>query len=97
MSGDPSPAAFRIRLLRPDGASFLCAANQTLLDAALQNRVAVPYGCGIGRCTACRARVVEGSFKRMDTLVNKRAPAPDVVYACCTKPLSDLALSYAQV
>ncbi|MBA2672402.1 2Fe-2S iron-sulfur cluster binding domain-containing protein [Ramlibacter sp.] len=97
MNEAPASAAFRIRLLRPDGASFLCAANQTLLDAALQSRVAVPYGCGVGRCTACRARAVEGSFKRLDTLVNKRAPAPDVVYPCCTKPLSDMALSYAEV
>lgn len=88
------PSSFRIRILRPQTASFLCRADQTLLDGALQSGVAMPYGCGVGRCAVCRAQVVEGEFRRMDTVVNKRAPAPDVVYPCCAKPLTDLALDY---
>jgi hypothetical protein len=29
--------------------------------------------------------------------VNKRVPKPDIIYACCTRPLTDLLLSYSDL
>lgn len=89
--------AFTIKILRPDSQAFLCRADQTLLDGALQSGVVVPYGCGVGKCASCKTRVVDGRFRRLETPVNKRLAKPDIVYLCCTRPLTDLLLTYSDL
>lgn len=86
--------AFTITVLRQQRESFVCRADQTLLDGALQRGVALPYGCGAGKCALCRAGVEQGQFLRLETPVNKRLAHPGTVFLCCTRPLSDLVLSY---
>lgn len=39
------------------------AANKTLLDAALQQKIEVPYSCQGGVCCSCIAKVTDGSAK----------------------------------
>jgi len=89
--------AFTIEIVGPDSRVFLCSANQTLLDGALQSGVAVPYGCGVGKCATCKVRVVDGQFWRLETPVNKRVKRHDIVFACCTWPLTDLVLAYSDL
>lgn len=39
---------------------FVVAPGQTLLEAAMQQRVDLPFSCTVGGCGACRVRLVEG-------------------------------------
>jgi ferredoxin len=89
--------AFTIKILGPDGRVFSCRTDQTLLDGAMQSGVAVPYGCGVGKCAICKVRVVDGQFRRLKTPVNERRAKPDILYVCCTQPLSDLVLTYSSL
>lgn len=42
------------------GKSFLQAESQTILDAAAQSGVALPYSCKTGRCSTCKCKVLQG-------------------------------------
>lgn len=54
-------ATHRIHLL-PNGLGFDCAADETLLDAALRQGVLLPHQCKTGTCGSCRATdTVDGS------------------------------------
>jgi len=46
--------------------SFSAAADQSLLDAALQAGLKLPHGCRSGNCGSCRARLQQGSIRYPD-------------------------------
>lgn len=52
----------RIRIL-PSGHEFTAAADESLLDAALQQGHVLPYGCRNGTCATCIGRVVAGEVR----------------------------------
>ena len=52
-------AVFNVTL-DPQGPAFLAGPDESILDAALRQSVALPYGCRNGACGACRGRVVAG-------------------------------------
>ena len=57
-----------------------------LLDAALMNGIDLPHDCRSGYCDTCRVRVVSGRCLAGAT------EDPDIVHACQTRVLSDLAV-----
>ena len=46
--------------LEPQGPAFLAGPDESILDAALRQGVALSYGCRNGACGACRGRVIAG-------------------------------------
>jgi propane monooxygenase reductase subunit len=44
----------------PAGLTFLCGENETILDAGLRQRVALPNSCRNGGCGTCKARICTG-------------------------------------
>ena len=48
-----------IRLV-DDHLEFTCNDDQTLLDAALEQGIALPYGCRNGLCGSCKAELIAG-------------------------------------
>ena len=46
--------------LDPAGPVFPAGPDESILDAALRQGVALPYGCRNGACGACRGRVLDG-------------------------------------
>ena len=72
--------------------------GQSLLDAALENSLDVPYACKAGVCSTCRAKVVEGE---VEMLTNHALEDYEVrqgyVLTCQCFPLADrLVVSYDQ-
>ena len=49
--------------LENTGQSFTADENKSLLDAALQAGIALPYGCRGGRCGDCMGRVLSGEIR----------------------------------
>jgi ferredoxin-NADP reductase len=64
--------------------------NQTILQAALQNNIALPYSCRAGICSACTAKCVSG---KVDMAVNDVLTDLDLshglVLTCTGHPVSD--------
>jgi CDP-4-dehydro-6-deoxyglucose reductase len=81
--------------LQPSGHSFAAEADTTLLAAALDAGIHLPYGCRNGACGACKAKVVAGSIDHgaaQDHALTVEDRALGLALTCCAKPLTDLTL-----
>lgn len=86
--------------LKPSGHAFQASADTTLLQAALDAGLTLPYGCRDGACGTCKAKVIEGHVDHGKAqehslpLVERDAGH---VLTCCAKPLSDIVLEVREV
>ena len=66
----PRPtAASRVTVLvEPSGHRFTVNQGETVLEAALRQGIALPYGCRSGSCGSCRGKVIEGEVAYRDEL-----------------------------
>ena len=73
--------------------AFDCPAGQSVLDAALQAGIALPYSCRKGVCGSCVGRVAAGEVAGVHgaSLVNETC-LPGQVLLCVCAPQSDLVL-----
>jgi len=64
--------------------------NQSILQAALQNNIALPYSCRVGDCSTCSARCKSG---KVDMVKNNVLTDADLakgwILTCTGHPLSD--------
>ncbi len=86
--------------LRPSGHSFGVADGVTILEAALDAGINLPYGCKNGACGACKGKVLAGEVD-LGGAQDGALPADERVAGmalfCCAKPLSDLTLEVREV
>ncbi len=90
---------FRITL-QPSGHSFETDGSDTVLQAALDAGLTLPYGCRNGACGACKGKVVEGLVdhgQAQDTALPTSDRAAGMTLFCCARPLSDLVLEVREV
>ncbi|MBZ0133296.1 MAG: CDP-6-deoxy-delta-3,4-glucoseen reductase [Rhodocyclaceae bacterium] len=74
--------------------------GNTLLRAALDAGINLPYGCRNGACGACKGRVVSGQFDRGDYAegaLSEAEVARGYALFCCARPLSDLVIACREV
>lgn len=86
--------------LQPGGQSFPADADTTLLQAALDAGLMVPYGCRDGACGACKARVTQGSVDHghapFTTLPETEREA-GMALMCCARAKTDLEMEVRDV
>jgi CDP-4-dehydro-6-deoxyglucose reductase, E3 len=84
----------------PSGHSYLAAADQTLLQSALDAGLTVPYGCRNGACGSCKSKVLTGRVDA-DGMAAQALGVEDLAAGmtllCCAKPLSDVTLEVHEV
>lgn len=74
--------------------------GNTLLRAALEAGINLPYGCRNGACGACKGRVVSGQVDRGDYAegaLSEAEVARGYALFCCARPLSDLVIACREV
>ncbi|MBI5107686.1 MAG: CDP-6-deoxy-delta-3,4-glucoseen reductase [Rhodocyclales bacterium] len=94
-----SAAPFRITL-KPSGHSFETDGSDTVLQAAIDAGLTLPYGCRNGACGACKGKVLEGLVdhgQAQDTALPTSDRAAGMTLFCCARPLSDLVLEVREV
>jgi len=85
--------------LQPSGHVFT-AADATLLDAALDAGIHLPYGCKNGACGACKGKVLAGQVDHgaaQENALSADERAAGMALFCCAKPLSDLTLEVKEI
>ncbi len=86
--------AFKVTLL-PSGHSFEASTDATLLAAALDAGIHLPYGCRNGACGACKGKLVAGRVDHggaQEHALPEEERAAGLLLTCCARPLSDLTL-----
>jgi ring-1,2-phenylacetyl-CoA epoxidase subunit PaaE len=74
-------------------------ANKTILDAALNQKIDVPYSCQGGVCCSCIAKITEGSaVMENNQILTDEEIAEGLVLTCQAKPTSNkLVVNYDDV
>jgi len=79
--------------LQPSKRQFGVADDQTILDAALDAGILLPYGCKGGVCGACKGKVQAGTVDHgaaNEHALSATERADGMALLCCAKPCSDL-------
>lgn len=67
------------------------AENQTILTAAQDAGLDLPYSCSAGVCTTCAAQILEGSVDQTDGMgVSPELQSQGYALLCVAYPRSDL-------
>jgi CDP-4-dehydro-6-deoxyglucose reductase len=91
--------SFRVTL-QPSGVSFEVAGGKSVLQAGLDQGVALPYSCRGGACSTCRGTIVAGRVNygiAFATQLTEADKARGEALLCCATPLSDLVIDVALV
>ncbi len=81
--------------IQSSGKEFFVDGDDTLLEAALRAGLALDYGCSIGTCGKCKARVVSGEVHRTrhsDYALTAAEKGDGVVLMCCNTAVGDLVI-----
>ena len=85
---------FRVTIA-PYGASFDCAAGETLLEASRLSGLVLFNNCRQGECGSCKVRIREGRVRLAPFMWSALSLAEieaDYTLACRSYPLTDLEL-----
>jgi CDP-4-dehydro-6-deoxyglucose reductase len=87
-------------IIKPSDHAFACAADETVLEAAMKADLILPYGCRNGACGSCKGEILEGSVDygphQPATLTDDEKRAGFVLF-CCAKPQTDLVIKVREV
>lgn len=86
--------------IKPSNHQFHVNQGETLLDAALREGYALPYGCRNGACGACKGKVLEGSLDYGDYqahALSEEEKRQGMALFCCARPQSDLVIEVKEI
>lgn len=81
--------------IEPSGHIFAVEGSESLLEAALRAGLALEYGCSVGSCGKCKARVVSGTTLKThhsDYPLTAAEKTAGVVLMCCNSAAADLVI-----
>ncbi|QWE16353.1 CDP-6-deoxy-delta-3,4-glucoseen reductase [Polynucleobacter sp. AP-Nino-20-G2] len=86
--------------LKASGKQFTVEKDETLLEAALQQGVTLPYGCKNGACGSCKGKILEGQVhhgQHSEAALSKADETAGGTLFCCAFPDSDLVIEAREV
>lgn len=84
----------------PSGHQFAVEAGQTVLDAALQAGVMLPYSCKNGACSSCKGKITAGEVElgpHQSASLTPDEIARGMSLFCVAKPQTDLTIEIREV
>lgn len=86
--------AFHVTI-KPSGHTFELKEGETLLEGALREGYALPYGCRSGACGSCKGQVLSGSVDLgafQDSALSPEERQQGKALFCMAKPTSDVVI-----
>lgn len=74
--------------------NFYSRSNQTILDSARLNGIAIEHSCQSGRCGVCKAKVIDGvtSPIKSEESLSQIEQSAGYILTCCRAAVTDVAL-----
>lgn len=86
--------------IQPSGHQFSVENGQTILEAALEAGLNLPYGCRNGACGACKGRVLTGAVdygEHQAGTLTAEDKKNGLALFCAARPLGDLTIEVREV
>ncbi len=86
--------------IKNSGHTFDVRPSQTVLQAAIEAGVNLPYGCRNGACGACKAKLLQGTVMHDDyqgSAMSDAELAAGNALLCCARPMEDLSIECREV
>lgn len=86
--------------VEPSGRTFSVGADQSVLAAAINAGVGLPYGCKDGACGSCKCKKLSGTVvhgPHQSKALSAQEEEQGLMLACCAVPHSDLIIESRQV
>jgi CDP-4-dehydro-6-deoxyglucose reductase len=86
--------------VQPAGRQFNVARDGTILAAAIEQGIGLPYGCKDGACGSCKSRLLEGRVihgAHQSKALSADEEAAGYVLTCCAIPQTDCTLEARSV
>lgn len=86
--------------IKNSGHTFDVRPSQTVLQAAIEAGVNLPYGCRNGACGACKAKLLQGTVTHDDyqgSAMSDAELAAGNALLCCARPREDLSIECREV
>ena len=81
--------------IQNSGHQFQVRPSQTVLEAAIEAGINLPYGCRNGACGVCKGKVISGKLMHDDyqgsAMTDAELAAGQALF-CCARPLEDLVI-----
>ena len=86
--------------LEPSGHAFTVEDGETILNAALREGFALPYGCRNGACGSCKGKILKGEVDyghyQANALKDEERAQGKALF-CRAKPMTDLVLEVREI
>lgn len=69
--------------------SLEVAKGKSILEAALNADIELPYSCQTGNCSTCKGKLISGEVKMIGLSKEREDLAVDEFLLCCTHPLTE--------
>ncbi len=86
--------------IQNSGHTFDVRPSQTVLQAAIEADIHIPYGCRNGACGSCKAQLVSGKVMHDDyqqSAMTAAELATGHTLLCCARPLEDITVECREV
>jgi CDP-4-dehydro-6-deoxyglucose reductase len=86
--------------IQPSGHQFTVNDDETILEAALREGFALPYGCRNGACGSCKGKVLSGQLDygvHTPTALKDEEKIQGRALFCKARPLSDLTIEAKEI
>jgi CDP-4-dehydro-6-deoxyglucose reductase, E3 len=86
--------------IQNSGHTFEVRLSQTVLQAAIEADIHIPYGCRNGACGSCKAKLVSGKVMHDDyqnSAMTEAELAAGNTLLCCARPLEDIVVECREV
>jgi ferredoxin len=91
-----SPTSYRVTIANTEQVVD-CAANQTILEAAIAVGIDYPYACASGNCGTCASHLDAGKvtlLPRGDAALSPQQIKAGQTLACRARPRSDVTITW---
>lgn len=91
------PTEFKLQINSPD-TTVRASTKESLLLAAINQGIAMPYNCRVGGCGECKCKLVQGKVKELSDksyLLSAEELRQNYILACQSQPRSDVVIEVA--